>query len=369
MAGGNGPDAAGAGNIESSSSQRDFEAVAPLRRPGFLGSPRTHRLLALLTIFILPSIFVVCQVVWSDTHFLLPSLKGSWVLHPFQEIEEPRRRPASRDVVFEKRFDLKAVPTECRLRLRAFKTSVTLEVNGANLLTSQPSEGSWKSTLVFDISKLLKPGQNRVEIQIHNEDAVPALLVTEPSFLRTPDGWSASLFPDDRQKRGVVPPLRTGPPEPLDKLVGADPPPLQRWMSRLRLGWLVPLWLFLAGVSVVLSGLRLGRKARPPATLSARAWRLGGLAPALIAGLGLCLHLSNALHFPYQRSPFDLPQHVEYIQKVEETWQVPDPRDGFEMYQPPLYYFVSALLYRLAGEGDQAWSGVQCLGALMGWGL
>jgi len=40
--------------------------------------------------------------------------------------------------------------------------------------------------------------------------------------------------------------------------------------------------------------------------------------------------------------------HFGYIEYVYKNWQIPDPTAGWEYYQPPLYYFVSAAFWKLA---------------------
>jgi len=43
----------------------------------------------------------------------------------------------------------------------------------------------------------------------------------------------------------------------------------------------------------------------------------------------------------------DIKEHVKYIQYVAETWRVPLATEGWQMFQSPLYYFLSAPLYLL----------------------
>ena len=40
----------------------------------------------------------------------------------------------------------------------------------------------------------------------------------------------------------------------------------------------------------------------------------------------------------------DWTEHLKYIEYVASTWHVPLPSEGWQMFQPPLYYFISALL-------------------------
>lgn len=54
------------------------------------------------------------------------------------------------------------------------------------------------------------------------------------------------------------------------------------------------------------------------------------------------LQIHNALIYPIRRG-FDALPHLEYINYVKTHWSVPLANQGWEMYQPPLYYFVAAV--------------------------
>ncbi len=57
----------------------------------------------------------------------------------------------------------------------------------------------------------------------------------------------------------------------------------------------------------------------------------------------------NTAVYPYSRSPFDVDGHVDYVRLAAEKARVPMATDGWEMFQPPAYYFTAAAVYRLSG--------------------
>jgi 4-amino-4-deoxy-L-arabinose transferase-like glycosyltransferase len=84
----------------------------------------------------------------------------------------------------------------------------------------------------------------------------------------------------------------------------------------------------------------------------------------------LVVQVHNARTYPHGRSLFDVKGHVEYIRYVASNWRTPLATEGWEMFQPPLYYFAAAGVYRLAGgraaepaslEAVQAFSAVSGL--------
>lgn len=66
--------------------------------------------------------------------------------------------------------------------------------------------------------------------------------------------------------------------------------------------------------------------------------------PLLIGGvLLLVLQWHNVTYFPETKG-FDAGGHIEYITLLKERLRVPLANEGWELYQPPLYYLVAALL-------------------------
>ncbi len=51
------------------------------------------------------------------------------------------------------------------------------------------------------------------------------------------------------------------------------------------------------------------------------------------------LQLHNNLNFPVKRG-FDAPAHIDYLRYLQKNNRAPLPTEGWEMYQPPLYYFI-----------------------------
>ncbi len=43
---------------------------------------------------------------------------------------------------------------------------------------------------------------------------------------------------------------------------------------------------------------------------------------------------------------YDVMEHVEYVKHVLQCWSIPNPYEGWEFYQPPLYYFSAAVFWR-----------------------
>src|SRR5206468_5225170 len=61
----------------------------------------------------------------------------------------------------------------------------------------------------------------------------------------------------------------------------------------------------------------------------------------VVAGLWLLLFWNNGRLLPFHAG-FDSKEHLKYINYIQERRALPPPNEGWEMYQPPLYYLIAA---------------------------
>jgi 4-amino-4-deoxy-L-arabinose transferase-like glycosyltransferase len=302
-------------------------------------------------------------------NFLPISLKAGWALHPDQEILAFQGNPVSLDVAFRREFQLEDLGSDRELVLTAFKEMEIL-LNDQTLYRS-PAQHNWKRAVSVSLSKHVKPGLNLLEVRVRNETSVPALLVENPKALRTRGSWNASLAPQYADSASVVSPLQDGPPRPLNSAVGADPGPFYKVNPRGR-RWIVVTWLTLMGGVAASTIPAFWKRVTPEIKRFTFPRWVKITVPFAILGAVLFVHINNALHYPWQRNPFDSIQHLDYVQHVVRTWRLPRNNEGWEMYQPPLYYFCAAAVYSLAGGGshsDRSVKAVTVFSAVAAWGL
>jgi hypothetical protein len=90
-----------------------------------------------------------------------------------------------------------------------------------------------------------------------------------------------------------------------------------------------------------------GRPASLPAVLVVGAlagglwWRFGRRNTVL--GVGLALRIAAWAAIPYDYLAYDVDGHLEYIRYVREHGRIPPADAGFQFYQPPVYYFLTAV--------------------------
>ncbi len=110
---------------------------------------------------------------------------------------------------------------------------------------------------------------------------------------------------------------------------------------------------------------------RPSRTVAEALWRY---APLLILGLHGALALLYNLATPFGNNGYantpDEGAHFQYVTYVAQAWRLPRFEGyagvGYEAHQPPLYYFLAALLYHLTGGAGK---GVRLLSTLASAGV
>jgi 4-amino-4-deoxy-L-arabinose transferase-like glycosyltransferase len=328
----------------------------------------SQRALFIFVVFIAPILYLVSQAVWNpDIEFLVPTLRAKWALYPDEHVLDMRGAPVSDDVLFRRSFHVSIKPTRLVVEYRVF-TEAVIELNGRTLATE--ALDNWKKTARIDLTSHLRLGKNELTLRIHNPGAVPALLVTSPAWLRTPGDWRAALNSEAGTFRPVVPPSAEVP--KTYEFRQAKPNALVQRIGRSGLAVLVFFWLgTLIGVGSW-TFLRQPMKVTPDLRKPGSGSLPKGVVSTSVLVVSLGFHLWNAVHYPHERSYFDWKNHTEYVQEMAETWRAPTARDGFQMYQPPGYYWCAAVIYRIAGGDDHpeaALKAVQFLGAAAGWGL
>ena len=78
---------------------------------------------------------------------------------------------------------------------------------------------------------------------------------------------------------------------------------------------------------------------------------------SVIGGLWALLFWNNAGLMPFLTG-FDSEAHRDYIKYIQERHALPLPTEGFEMFQPPLFYVVSAVALSLCGLSVDTHAGI-----------
>lgn len=274
--------------------------------------------------------------------FLPARAPAQWILYPTPpETEMHNAFPAW--TVFRRKFVITNGPGPRTLELRAF-TDFQISINGQTAANSSPLRSSWKASEQFDVAPLLKPGTNSISVIVTNRAGPPALwavLRGESGALVTDPSWEASLVGAVWQPAALAGAARTRQPGHL--LLGGETCAKSfRQVGGFWILGLVAIGLAMKGWKQIVSGADfIFRRFVPPR----RDWWI-----VAVVGLGWLLLLVNNLPQLPSLFGFDTDGHTQYIRLVQEQGRLPLANEGWQMYQPPLYYLLGAGLLELTGQ-------------------
>jgi len=334
---------------------------------------------------ILPFVFLFYQARYSPKiEFLFPSLGGDWILHSAEKI--------SGTVEFRRQFQLEDTPSKCNIKVWAM-LQFSIVVNGLLVEEdSQRGQKNWKFARSYNIAPLLQMGDNTVVIRVSNPEGPPALLV-EGSTLKslkgkiklssdrqtelsgfaglfhkrlgeTNTGWEASSAPNFNEWGAAVGTFED------ESRLGEKRGPVQESLRYPIYMMLFGAYLLFILLAVNPRGIFIDRNPVSRKNSVSNLPRLLALTPYLVIILTiLVVNLHNTAIYSYKRSGFDWGGHVEYIKYMASKWRAPIATEGWEMFQPPCYYFISAIIYSLfGGEAAEPSSlkAVQIMGTISG---
>lgn len=326
-----------------------------------------------------------------DVSYLPADGRAAWILYPHHRGPMANSRFPMR-TEFRKKFAVSHSSGPVTLALRAMR-SATVWINGRAIPRGSDDVPNWKHFEQWDVGELLQPGENEITVTVMNSEGPPALwlaIAGKAWSVATDGSWEASLvgatwLPARRADEAITqadlffrPDSPSASPAASLRETTANPPSgfettyHSVWNRKGTL-----LVLLLAGALIWLAGEYLfhrrpksssesrspptpprnsssstGGRRRPDAAMplatgpegncpkvSNRAW-IALFALTALGWIALTAHNATVLPGPLG---FDYPGHVEYIDYLLKKHWLPLPVDGWQMYQPPLYYLITAI--------------------------
>ncbi len=184
---------------------------------------------------------------------------------------------------------------------------------------------------IIQVPPRVSPGFHEFEFLVEATRTHPLLRVHAPALgLITDASWETSRDSHDWRPaalaRAVTPPTLAGEfPSTLQALSAAGP------------------WLLLAFGAGAAGTILMARRTAPRAAQVRVA----------ILGLWAALAVNNLIRLPYHIG-MDAAGHLDYVKYLVEHHRLPLAVDGWQMFQPPLAYLLSAPLYALAPAMNDA---------------
>ena len=289
---------------------------------------------------------------WKCVHdpqinFLPRDSRAEWIIFP-ASVDARSHRVATMDATFRRTFTFDSQPRSARLRVRAAKR-LELKINGVPV---QINPQNWKEMSTLDASSFLRGGSNTIEARVFNDDAPPALwlgLTADSYSLGTDAAWESSLAGSSWRTCALASVPRH--PGRGNLLAGGEK--IFDVFPKIWRTWIVFGVLAVLLTIAVTRWFERSKKNGADVDLSRR---------QLFLLLGLCslawliLFWNNARMLPFH-SGYDSKDHVAYIKYIQDRRTLPLPNEGFEMFQAPLYYVLSAgvlSICRISADDDAA---------------
>jgi hypothetical protein len=267
--------------------------------------------------------------------FLTPG-PGKWIVYPLPPAGHPYSS-IELSGTFRRAFVLPEKPAVALLSWRCL-TNGELRVNGTVVPRPGSSSGNWKTTSQSEIGPFLRQGSNEISVTVVNHSGPPALSLELKSgkFLLTSDeAWEVSVSGSNwRAARAASATPRPGKGNELDLLETTSGALGRCWP------WLC-LFAAISVCAVALLQYYIGRTMFAGPTTDFPKMML-----VLLAAVWALLFLHNFPSVP-PAAGFDGPQHLDYVRYIQDHQRLPNAREGWEMFQPPLYYVICAKLLDL----------------------
>ena len=302
------------------------------------GRSRKYILSAIIILSILTAVFY--WILNSPNIYLLtPDSNASWI-----RLSEPyilhARMGSESQTVFYRKFNIDKVIDKSTLTLRAFK-SPSVFVNGKEISSSNNVSDNWKKRKYYDLTSAFKKGDNEIMIIVKNSNSHPAVwaycreagLSTDSQWYASPDG--ANLIHAQNVTDPVI--VRI-----LSKMATVE---LSSEMAKISTSCkdaFFSILPFLIIIFVVVFFLTLS--ANKSSKIIDR-YCTASMIRFFILISYLLLAINNFFKIPVLMG-FDVKSHIAYIQYISDNMSLPLANQGWEFFQAPLFYIVSAFVFK-----------------------
>lgn len=257
---------------------------------------------------------------------------ANWIVYPSPG-DTSVNRLIELDASFGRAFHLDAPPSSAVLRFRAFNFG-RIRINGRDAAVTDGPD--WKRERTVEVAGLLRPGENRIEARVSNASGPPALwlVLDMPGVIIVSDEhWTSSWAGAATLPAALAAAPKQSMQDPDGRVMPSLIAVALEWQRLLLFWMLVVLTVCLAAH---LKRLMPGWRVWAPSSQ----WPLWLVLSAVALSWGF-LFVNNSPWLPLSEG-FDAPPHLEYARFIQERRALPFADDGWQMFQPPLYYLLLA---------------------------
>jgi len=295
----------------------------PSVHPAFSATTRKWMWVVLCVVLLIGAAGAWRTLAKPSTYLLLPEGGAEWIRHD-DSLWLGVGRQDEHSVWFRSTVTVTGTPQAAALYVRGFRR-VEVYIDSKPVFTGPSDFDQWKQTHRVELSPYLTPGARTLAIKTTNYYAPPCVIAyCDDLDIRTSAEWESSV--DGQTWTAARPAAYPEPPEVAIEL----PPAPSVFLSRF------PFFILVFAAAIAMYFL-LRSPTYAEVLTPARA--CAGVFVAIAI-----LFINNLFHLPGDIG-FDIRGHYEYIEYIAKNWRVPLPKEGWTMFQAPLFYMLSAPIF------------------------
>jgi hypothetical protein len=287
----------------------------------------------LIVVFSIITLIIISYTRITDTNgiFLVNEKGGIWIRYREPIILEIQS-VTEITTLFQTVINVSDVPKEAYLFFKAYRTA-SVWIDKVCIYKGNTSLNNWNNLLCINLSPYLSPGHHTMFIRVNNIGGPPAVMASCKALrISTGEHWKASK--DGRTWVNAISVEKVFPPNIYYEFQRSD----TALFSNITIYLIIFIIIFL--LIIVKNSINTPNNIQPifsPAKLVK--W--------LVLGLYAILAINNFLKLPIYMG-MDHAGHLQYIKYIADNWRIPLVTKGWSMGEPPLFYIISAFIYRFS---------------------
>jgi len=272
----------------------------------------------------------------SETIFLPKDTAAQWIRYP-ESLETGPRYDVDQYGLFEKSFYVDEIPFEVAIHIKSLR-HFRLWINQIEI-NHLPDQTHWKKGVCYDIQRFVSQGENTIRVAVKNKRGPSILWFYSKSLpqLRSNMSWSVSL--GNGPKKSAI--IAT---DTIPHPITFKGPEL---ISSFYMTYKNLCAAFFLSIFIFIYYHRTHRvKSLGSRLINVRFF----FKPSFILIIVLCgwtlLFVHNLPRLPLDYG-FDATSHTAYINYILKHNALPLSTSGWQMYQPPFFYLISAMIFKL----------------------
>lgn len=293
------------------------------------------RLILLIVFFVFSLTAAMSYVGWKvikdpDTIFLASEGNAKWIRFGEPTVLKIRHKEKI-SARFRADFKSGRLNRDSKIFFRVFQNA-SFWID--NVLIYKTSDGNlqWKNTRYFELGRSFDEGIHTLQVDVESDRSHPSLLLYSKDLNLVSGKWWKVTTDGKNWKEATE----------ASKII---PHPISRMFDRVDNAFFSNIFLYISIFFFAFFFVLASEKGRLPAFIRLSYFSASNIRCLMIMAWAV-LCLNNILIIPVNMG-MDFRGHLDYINTVASGFHLPYATDGWQMFQPPFYYIISAFLLKV----------------------